>query len=208
MQSSASYSCANASPKSYLLMRKTLSILAIPVLAALALSQQSCKDIAAHVFNQFNTEPHEVRFRIPIIPTSGGDFMVYDTVDTKIDVAAQIDLQTNGTYTIDDVESITLHSIRITLDSADVLNNWANFSDVDFKLRSPQYYLTETIGTKRDIWDAYATELTLDPSGKAVNVHRHFSTGDVIFEITGKNRRPTTKELWATAYVTFTVTPK
>ena len=185
-------------------MKKTFTILALSVLAGVAIMQQSCVDAAKHLFNEFNTKPHEVRFRVPIIPTSGGDFVVLDTVQTRIDLDEEIRNSSGGTYGIGDIESITIHSIRLTLDSADVLNSWNNFTDLEFKLISPTYHFKETIGSKHDIWEGFSSELTLDASGESVNVHQYLS-GDILYEISGRNRRPTTKELYGTAYVTFMV---
>lgn len=190
-------------------MKKTLTLLSFAILGGFALTQQSCtKDLIAHLFNTFNTKPQEVRFRIPIIPTAGEDFAILDTVQSRVDIQGELDLQSNGAYTIDDVESITINSIRLALDSPELVNNWANFSDIELSIYGANIGgLTEVIGSKRGIPDEYATELTLDPSGESVNVRNYLSSGDVLYRISGINRRYTTKIQYATAYVTYTVHP-
>jgi len=198
------YSCASSHQQKPNRMRKALTLLSVAAVAALAFTQQSCRDIIANAFNAFNTKPHEIKLTIPVITTANSSFVVFDTVQTRIDLESEIRAATDNTYGIDDIETITITDLRVALDGADADNNWANFSDVEFKLISPMHNFRETIGSKRGIPDTYASELTLDASGEAVNVAQYLS-GEVLYEISGINRRPTTKEIGATAFVTFRI---
>jgi hypothetical protein len=187
-------------------MKKLLLSLSLLVGGAtLVVTQQSCvKEIAKAAFNEFNTEPQTVNFRIPILASANSNFIVLDSMNTNSNLDQVIRDNASNQFGIDDVDQIHFHSVKLVLTDADATNNWANFTAIGAKMKSNTQTTYIDMGQKNNIPDSYSTELELDVN-TTVQAKDYLRGNVVTYQLLGTNRRATTHDLHGTAYVSFTV---
>jgi hypothetical protein len=174
---------------------KKFAFLPVAVLAVLGsvTTMQSCSEAAKKIHYDLPLQPGALEVTIP--PTN-------DTTNVKNNLAANsvhvnidsfIRAKTGGRLGIDNITSVRILSVRLTLVNGNAANNFANFQSAfaSFSSTSNMTPYSVTIPNNPDL-AAYFLELPVDPNKDM----RSYMTGDVFYySVGGKLRRPVTQEV-------------
>jgi hypothetical protein len=180
--------------------RLLCSLTVIAGLTGIALTQQSCvKELAKVLFNPITHIPAPLSFTVPV--SASGGFILLDSIQ-GINIDAAIREATGDQFGLDDADSIYISSMRLTLDSADNNNNWANFTRVSTMMRSSTSSNVVDMGTKENIPDTYSDDLQM-VTDKTINMKQYFSGNSIYYLFYGNSRRPTTRPLKGKAFIEY-----
>jgi len=190
-------------------MKKRLLSAAVLLLAAVILTtQSSCnkvKELAKSYFNAFNTNPIVGNFAVPIIPDASGNYFSIDSIAMDPNLDSIIKANTSNQFGIDDIDGIYLNEMRLELENADNENNWQNFSEIGIMLIPNQSGRSSVELGPWSIEDSYAATQNVNVD-KTINLKDHVSgSGMIYYVMRAKARKPTTKELKGSIYVSYTV---
>lgn len=177
-------------------------ILALSLLGSLcAFGLISCDKVKDKLFPAFEAEIDDVAVTIPIA-LEGVEATSTSTV--MFDLDSTIKANTGNAFGIDNLNSVKVKDLTVTLTDADNLNDVSNFEDVTFKMAS-NTVSTPAVVASAVIPDNYATSINI-PAGESTPELKEYLKGkQLTYHVTSTARETTTKPLHAIVSVTLAI---
>ena len=179
---------------------KKISLAFLGFSAFCAVSLASCDKIKDTLFPAFNAELDEVAVTIPVT-LAGAEGRVSQTISFNLD--SIIKTYTANAFGIGNLSSVKVKDITVTLVNTDVLNNFSNFETVRITLAS-NAVATPVVVAGADIPNTAATSINLTPS-VTPELKEYLAGNQLIYTVTAKARRTTTKPLDAAVHITLAI---
>jgi len=192
-------------------MKKVLITLGlIALVGGSSVSFFSCnkiKDEIAKQLDPFNFEEQNITYDLPVL-TATGTFTTEET--SNININQMIKDEAGVDFDIDDVSSIKIKKITLTLLDATNESNWTNVESATVVMQTktgkangkPTLIASETI---EDVESARFTPVVIEPND--INLKEYFN-GDgeeVTYYLSGVARRPTDKTLKINAVIEYEI---
>lgn len=177
------------------------SIIALSLLGGFSvLGLTSCDKIKDKLFPAFETEISEVSVSIPIT-AAGVEASSSSTVAFNLDSA--IKANTGSTFSIDNISSVKVKDVTISINNPDDENDVSNFEAVSLKFSS-NTVSTPAVVASASIPDNTAYSLNITPTDSP-ELKEYLKGNELTYTVSGTARRSTTKALDATVDVTLSV---
>jgi len=140
---------------------------------------------------------------ISILPSNGD----YDSITSfyyKMNMDSFVKSY-NSDFDTSSIRSVKLNSCVITIKDADTMNNFSNFHTTNIGLTSGTNRNLYRIAAFTDIVDTNAYFVNI-PKSYNPNLAVYYKSDSVRYRFYGNLRRPTTKEINATANITLDIT--
>jgi hypothetical protein len=162
------------------------------VVCALAFS--SCEKIKEKIFESFTAKGADVQFTIPVVASTANETTIA-TTNVNFNVDSTIKASTGGVFSVDILKQVNPEEITLNLlnPGPDQANNLANFESLKVRI-STQSGNNPIVIASMSNPDAFATSvnLTVDNSKQLLDL---LKSSAVRYEVLGKARRATTKQL-------------
>jgi hypothetical protein len=181
-------------------MKKILAIAFLIVLAGV-----SCKKIIDEIFKGIDVKAPEVSFVLPAIPSllfCPGECGGIPTT-TPFNLDSTIKANTAGVFGADDVKSIKIKEVQITIPNGDANNNLSNFQSARVTLSSDNNTTPVDI-LNLSFEDVPVTSKTITVSN-GVELLPYLKGNELTYSMYGRLRKPTSKELTFVTVVTLRV---
>jgi hypothetical protein len=157
-----------------------------------AFTFSSCEKIKEKVFESFTATGADFKFTIPVITSTSTETAI-GTTNLNFNLDSTIKAATGGIFGVDILKQVNPEEITLTLLNPDQANNLANFESLNVKI-SAQGSGNPTFIASMANPDTYAetVNLTVDKSKQLLNF---LKSSSITYEVTGKARRATTKQL-------------
>ena len=163
------------------------------IIISLAFSFQSCSKLKDELFPGFEIEPADIHFKIPVIASTSAATNI-TTFTTPFNMDSLIQAETMNTFSIKNVDKITMHQVMLRATDGDDENNFSNFEQVSISLSSNAIQQLTLIGDAPVVPDEALTELVLAPQ-TSNNIIGYMNGTALHFTIAGKARRITSKPI-------------
>lgn len=152
----------------------------------------SCKKAIAKLFPGVDVAVPDMQMTLPAIIFVSPSEIPLGTFSFQFNLDSVVRAQTAGVFNANDVTSIKVKQITITITNADQLNNFANFERARVMLQS------NSNNTPVEIFsatfpDAFASSFTT--TNNNTELLSYLKGTDLVYTMYGKNRRITTKPL-------------
>lgn len=182
-------------------MRKVLiSILTVMVFV---LASASCKKIIRNLFKGIDADVPKFTVTIPAVPFALPVEVPLGTYSQPFNLDSTVRANTGGVYGSGDVSSVKIKQIVFNLPNADSMNNVANFESARFTFSSDVRTNTVTVASIT-FPDTYASTFTYTPVNSP-ELKPYLNGSKLYYNVFGKLRRATTKELPLSILVTLRV---
>ena len=153
----------------------------------------SCKKVAEAIFQGLDANVPDVQITIPIIPLVSPSEISIGSYSYNFNLDSIVKAKTAGVFGANAVRFIKIKQIVITITNPDPLNNLANFESARMTIQSntnntPVEFFSQTFP------DTYATTFTFTPTN-STELFEYLKGTTITYNIFGKNRRITTKQL-------------
>lgn len=180
-------------------MRKT--ILALSLLGGFcAAGLTSCNKIKDSLFPAFTVQLDEVTTTIPIL-LEGVESSTSSTVSFNLD--STIKANTSNVFGVDDLSSVKVKDLTVSLNNSDALNDLSNFESASIGFSS-NTVSTPAIVANTTIPDKPAATINIPASG-GPELKEYLKGNQLTYTVTTLARRTTTKPLQAAVSVTLSV---
>jgi hypothetical protein len=174
-------------------MKKIYASVLVSFLIITSLSFQSCDKFKDTLFPGFETEPADIVISIPVIPSTSAETAVA-SVTVYFNMDSIIKAETLNAFSIRNVDKISMQQLRLSMQNADVENNFGNLENLSVSFHSNANINPIVIAETPAIADESVSELALVPDVSA-NLRGYMDGSQLTFTISGKARRVTTKPL-------------
>lgn len=178
-------------------MKKTFIALSALALTTLAVSCSVKDKILDAVFTAFTANVANYDATIPAI-TNVTSYQSLSDETVQFDLDSAVKAQTGDQFSIDNINTVTMEAITLTLDGTgteapDANNNFANFEMVKVTFHSDANNTPVTFELTNNP-DTYATTLTI-PVDNTVNLKSYLTGKIFTYNVSAKARRGTTHPL-------------
>jgi len=170
-------------------MKKAL--LTLMVAGTLITVTSSCKKVVTSLFPGIDVRVPDVELTVPPIIAVPNSEMSLGNFTTAFNLDSAIKASTNNVFNINDIASVKVKRVTITLQNGDNFNNLANFKSARVTMNGDG---TETNILSVNIPDAQSNSITVDATDSP-DLKRFLSGGQINYTVYGTVRRPTTKSL-------------
>ncbi len=180
-------------------MKRWLVPVAAMIIAFAAIS--SCKKIVSAVFSGTDVNIPPVEFTVPILLAVSPTEQSFGSYVQPINLDSTIRANTAGLFGINAVSTIQLKTVKITSTNADALNNLSSFESARvtiFSNSNPQPLEIFTVNFP----DENLTTYNFTP-GNTVELLPYLRGNSVSYNISGKNRRITSKPIQLQVAITL-----
>jgi hypothetical protein len=164
------------------------TLFSVALLGTLVLA--SCEKIKDAIFPSFEQDIPEVTVTIPITTSVGSD-VVLGAYEFKFNVDSLIRKYTAQQFGIDNAGGIQIKSVILNLNNEDNLNNFSNFENVKLSVSSDEMPVNVTVA--ETAITSGASPLVVP--GNNTDLKKYFKSGRVIYTLTGRSKKITTKPL-------------
>jgi len=170
------------------------------ILTAIILSGSgsSCKKAIAKIFPGVDVVVPDMQMILPSVFFVAPTEIPLGTYSFQFNLDSVVKAQTAGVFGANDVTSIKVKQITITITNADQLNNFANFESARVTLQSNSNNTPVQLfsATFPDVFAA-----TFTTTNNNTELLSYLKGSDLLYTMYGKNRRVTTKPLELTISV-------
>ena len=173
------------------------------ILAVVAvLGFTACSDLKDKIFQSFTTSATSVDFTINIVTSTTAQTEI-GTLIQHVNIDSIIKAETGDAFSLDDISSINVEEVKITIKNPDVDNNFANFEDGSllFHTNTDPTPVQVASGVNPDV---FATEWLM-PVDNSINLKNHLKGTEIGYVLKGKARRVTTKPLDCVMAIKFKI---
>lgn len=172
------------------------------MLFTLTLGLYSCDAIKDKLFQSFTTGNIEQDFTVDIITSTAAKSDV-GNINVNLNIDSIIDAETGGAFGLNDISSINVHEVKVTILNPDADNNFANFEEgwLNFHTNTNTTPVQVATGVNPDVF-ADTWMMPVDPT---VNLKPYLSGTQISYVLSAKARRVTTKALNCKIAVKFKV---
>jgi hypothetical protein len=163
----------------------------------------SCKKVITSLFPGINVRIPDVQLTVPPVLIVPGSEMSLGTYTASYNLDSVIKASTNNVFNINDIASVKVKEVTVTLQNGDNLNNLSNFESARVVL-STDTNGSETNLVSMNFPDAAATSMTVSPSDSP-DLKQYLVGNTIHYTVYGKVRRPTTKSLNMVVSITVRV---
>ncbi len=161
----------------------------------------SCKKIVAAIFGGTDVNVPEVQVTIPTVFAVSSNEISLGSFSFSFNLDSIVRANTSGVFGVNAVNSIKVKQVKITINNADQLNNFANFQSARVTLQS------NTNNTPAELFsvtfaDVFASTYTYTPTNNP-ELLSYLKGSDISYTIYGKMRRTTNKPLTMVVAVTL-----
>ncbi len=173
-------------------MRKSIYAILSAVAIVAVVASCNVKDTIKNAIKvSFTTDAVEGQFTVPPITNTSTEQSL-GALTYNLNLDSTIKAETNNEFSISDINTVKLQSAVASIQNPDSANNVANFESAILRLTSSN---APEINLQIDnILDTYATKFVF-PVADLPNLQGYLSGGNYTYELRGKLRRPTTKDL-------------
>lgn len=159
--------------------------------AITVLTFSSCEKIKEKLFESFTAEGANIQFSIPIVTTTNEINIGSSSVQLNVD--STIKAATGGVFGIDILKEVNPEEVTLKLLNADELNNLANFESFKVQVSASGNSNPIVIASMANP-NTYAesVKLTVDNTKQLLGL---LKASSAYYEVKGKARRPTIKQL-------------
>ncbi len=180
---------------------KKLLVTALIVIIAAGLF--SCKKIIKKIFQGIDADVPVVSVTLPAIPVVIPVEVPFPPIVQRFNLDSTVKANTAGAFGADDVSSIKITHLGFDVTNADSLNNISNFESVRVTFYSNANTTPVTIASII-FPDTYASTYTYTPDNSP-ELKPYLNGSELIYNVYGKIRKPTTKSLGLSIKVTLRV---
>jgi len=182
-------------------MKRKINLTVIIALVALV-GFSSCDKLKDKLFVSFVASTAAVPFTINEITTINTQFDL-GLLSQRVNLDSLIKDQTGNAFGLDDIKSINLEEVVITILNPDPANNVANFEqgNLIFATNTSPSPVIVASGLNPDV---YAESWNM-PVDKTINLADHLKGTQLLYVLSGRARRVTTKKLNCQMVVKFKV---
>lgn len=182
-------------------MKNRFSI-ALIVLATLTFSLNSCEKLKEKLFTAFITNSAEEEFIINVITTTNAKTEI-GLIRQTMNLDSIIKAETSNAFSLDDISSINMEEVKVTILNPDTDNNFANFEEgwLEFNTNFNTTPILVASGLNPDVY----AESWLLPVDKAINLKEYLKGNHLAYILQAKARRVTTKPLECKLAIKFKV---
>jgi hypothetical protein len=182
-------------------MKKTIVTL---LLAAFVITVgSSCKKVVTSLFPGIDVRIPDVQVTIPPVIVVPSTEMSLGSFSASFNLDSIIKASTNNVFNINDIGTVKVKQVAVTLQNGDNLNNLANFETARVAMTSSNNS-TETNILTVNIPDATSNTITVNATDSP-DLKQYLSGNRINYTVYGKLRRPTTKSLNMVIAVTVRV---
>jgi hypothetical protein len=182
-------------------MKKTICV--VFILAVMVAAICGCKKLIQSVFPGLNVDLPAVTVTVPVIPYAPPNEIQLGTLTQHFNLDSVIRANTNGLFSVKDISSVKITKTRFTIANADQQNNISNFETARLLFGSTVTGESAEIAAI-DFPDMYADNY-LYTAANAPELVSYFRTNELMYTMSGKLRRITTKPVVLSMAVTMTI---
>lgn len=178
-------------------------IVVASVACLLVVAGMSCKKVIKAIFPGINVKLADVTLQVPVPPIFLSGEVNLGNFTQKFNLDSIVKVNTGGTFTVDDITSVKVKEITLTILNPDQFNNLSNFDYVRLGISSNTVSEVKTI-TTINFPDTYAATITNVPT-ESYNILAYAKGTEIYYNVAGKMRKPTTKTLTVVVSTTVSV---
>jgi len=162
----------------------------------------SCEDIKDKLFKAFVTNSFEENFTVNIITTTNAKTDI-GLISQNINLDSIIKTETNNAFSLDNITTISVEEVKVTILNPDANNNFANFEEgwLEFNTNVNTTPILIATGLNPDVY----SDFWLMPVDKSQNLKEYLRGNHLAYVMSAKARRVTTKPLDCKVAVKFKV---
>jgi hypothetical protein len=173
-------------------MKKSIQVLSLVTLVLISLAFQSCEKFKESIFPSFANDDLQLEFSIPIAPDAIEDTIQLTSIQFNVD--SLIKVVTANTFSITNVNAITVKDVEWTLLDTDNENNFQNLERASVLFHSSSNPNVAEVAMASSI--PYSSTDVLSLAGvSSANIKNYFTGSQLYLQLAVKIKKPTTKEL-------------
>lgn len=173
------------------IMRKTYLFVASMALFS-AFTFSSCEKIKEKAFESFSAKGADIQFTIPVVASTNEATL--GSAQISLNVDSTIKASTGGLFGINILKQVNPEEVTLTLLNSDASNNLANFESLKVKVSANGGSAVEIASINNPDTQRSSVVIPVDNTKQLINF---LKTAPVQYEIVGKARRTTNKQLQA-----------
>jgi len=172
-------------------MKNKITIFALSFLV-FTIGLQSCDTLKDKLFQAFTTNAIEEDFTVKIINSTALKTEA-GVIKATLNIDSIIDAETGGTFGLDDISSINIQEVKVTILNPDADNNFANFEEgwMEFNTNANTTPVQLATGLNPDAF----SDTWMMPVDNSINLKPYLAGTELSYVLFAKARRVTTKVL-------------
>lgn len=176
------------------------SILSFSVASLLVLGMSSCEKAKDKLFPSFETNAGTLLVNVPVVASTANEVALGNTT-VSFNLDSTIKAYTNGSFSISNANSVKIKDITLTVLNGDQENNISNFESAKVTIASNANSSPAVIASA-NLMDINQPAVI---NGNGTELKGYLQGGQITYNVSGKARRATTKELQASISVVLSI---